>query len=297
MNHDVIIIGGSYAGLSAALPLARARRSVLVVDAGERRNRFAPFSHGFLTQDGVSPGKIAAIARAQLMAYATVSWVDGRVARVSGQADAFVATLRDGTRHTARRVILAAGVTDALPDVPGLAERWGRHVFHCPYCHGHELRQGPIGVLATSEMSWHQAQMLPDWGPTTLFLNDLPEPDAPMQAALATRGVTLVRGAVARLEGESGLRIVMADGRRHDMAGLFVATRTSPGPLAAQLGCALEDSPMGPFVKTDMVKATNVAGVFACGDLARAAGSVPLAVGDGAMAGVGAHRSLMFGLG
>ena len=295
MNHDVIIIGGSYAGLSAALPLARARRSVLVVDAGMRRNRFASASHGFLTQDGVPPGEVAAIARAQVAAYDTVQWADQRAEQVSGQADGFTVTLQDGSQHTGRRLILACGVSDALPEVPGLAERWGQQVFHCPYCHGYELMQGPVGVLATSELSSHQALMLPDWGPTTLFLNDRFSPDADMLAKLQARQVAIVPGPVARLEGDA-LNVVMQDGQRFALAGLFVATRIVPGSLAAQLGCALEDSPMGPFVKTDALKSTTVPGVFACGDLARPAGSVALAVGDGAMAGTATHRSLMFGL-
>lgn len=295
MTHDVIIIGGSYAGLSAALPLARARRTILVVDAGVRRNRFAAFSHGFLTQDGVPPDQVAHTAQAQLMAYDTVDWSATPVAQVSGQADAFAVGLQDGTQHTARRLVLATGVSDTLPELPGLAERWGRQVFHCPYCHGYELQQGPVGVLATSAMSSHQALMLPDWGPTTFFLNDIAEPDTGTLAQLQARSVTIVRGKVERLEGKT-LQVVMQDQQRFDMAGLFIATQTVPGPLATQLGCEMDASPMGPFVKTDSLKSTTVPGVFACGDLARPAGSIALAVGDGVMAGTAVHRSLMFGL-
>ena len=295
MTHDVIIIGGSYAGLSAALPLARARRAILMVDAGVRRNRFAAFSHGFITQDGTPPDQMAHTARDQLMAYDTVSWSSTRVAEISGSADAFSVVLEDGTRHMARRLILATGVTDTLPALPGLQERWGRLVFHCPYCHGYELQQGPVGVLATSAMSSHQALMLPDWGPTTFFLNDGAEPDADTLAQLQARGVSLVRGRVARLAGDA-LQVVMQDGRCFELAGLFIATQIVPGPLPAQLGCEMDTSPMGPFVRTDAMKSSTVPGVFACGDLARPAGSIPLAVGDGAMAGAAAHRSLMFGL-
>lgn len=297
MDHDVIIIGGSYAGLSAALPLARARRSVLVVDAGLRRNRFAAASHGFLTRDGTPPGEIAAIGRRQLMAYGTVRWIDGQALQAQGQADAFAVTLQDGTRHTGRRLVLASGMVDVLPDVPGLPERWGRQVFHCPYCHGYELMQGKVGVLATSEMSWHQAMMLPEWGATTLFLNDAASFEGEERQALKARGVAIVAGKVARLKGDdAALLLVLRDGRPFEMAGLFVATRLTPGPLAAQLGCQLEEGPMGPSVKTDAFKHTTVPGVFACGDVARQAGSVPLAVGDGALAGAATHRTLMFGL-
>lgn len=294
MEYDVIIIGGSYAGMSAALPLARARRSVLVVDAGLRRNRFAAASHGFLTQDGHAPDAIAADARAQLMEYPSVDWLGSEVEQVSGRRDAFVVQTRFGETQRGRRLILATGVVDQLPALPGLRERWGRQVFHCPYCHGYELERGRIGVLALSELALHQALMLPDWGSTTLFLNDCLVPDAQQLQALRERGVALEPGAVQRLEGED-LGVVMADGRRIALDGLFIAAATRVGSLPGQLGCAMEAGPVGLYVKTDEVRATSVDGVFACGDMARAAGSVPLAVGDGAMAGVGAHRSLMFG--
>jgi len=294
MDHDVIIIGGSYAGMSAALQLARARRSVLIIDAGERRNRFASASHGFLTQDGVAPADIAGTARAQLMKYATVQWRAESAWRAQRVDGGFLVETEAGVRHTAQRLVLATGVRDELPDVAGLAQRWGRHVFHCPYCHGYELDQGPLGVLATSELSMHQALMLPDWGPTTLFLNDVFEPDAAQRDQLQARAVQVAQGPVARLDGAAD--VVMQDGRVYALAGLFVATRVRPGSLPAQLGCALEDGPMGPFVRTDAMKATTVPGLFACGDVARPAGSVALAVGDGAMAGAATHRSLMFGL-
>ncbi|MBO1110606.1 NAD(P)/FAD-dependent oxidoreductase [Bordetella petrii] len=295
MDYDVIIIGGSYAGLSAGLQLARARRKVLVIDAGQRRNRYAAHSHGFLTQDGKPPAQIASEGRAQLMRYATVQWLDGLAAQARPVAGGFQVVLQQGTVHTAQRLILAAGVEDELPDLPGLAQRWGRHVFHCPYCHGYELQQGPIGALAVSAISLHQALMLPDWGPTTLFLNGAFEPDAEQQTQLRARDVRVEPGAVARLDG-AAVDVVMQDGRVFALAGLFVATRVRPGVLAAQLGCELEEGPLGPYVKADPVRATSVPGVFACGDLARPAGSVALAVGDGAMAGAAAHRSLMFGL-
>ena len=295
MDYDVIIIGGSYAGLSAGLQLARARRKVLVIDAGQRRNRYAAHAHGFLTQDGKPPEDIAAEGRAQLMRYPTVQWLDAQVEQARAVAGGFQVTPGQGRAHTAHRLIVAAGVQDELPALPGLAQRWGKQVFHCPYCHGYELQQGRIGVLAVSEMSIHQGLMLPDWGPTTLFLNDVFEPDAEQRAQLQSRGVQTESGRVARLDGP-GVDVVMQDGRRIALDGLFVATRVRPSPVAAQLGCALDDGPLGPYVKTDPMKATTVPGVFACGDVARPAGSVALAVGDGAMAGAATHRSLMFGL-
>jgi len=289
---DVIIIGGSYAGMAAGLQLARARRSVRVIDAGERRNRFAKSAHGFLGQDGKAPAQIASEAKAQLLAYPTVSWIEGRAQAVTPVDEGFAVSV-DGTDYAGRRIILALGVTDGLPPIDGLSERWGQHVFHCPYCHGYELNQGPIGVIAVNEMALHQAMMLPDWGPTTLFLNDALVPDAAAAQDLARRGVTVVPGAVTAIEGEAD--VVLANGARHAMAGLFVASRTSPSsPLAQDLGCALEEGPLASFIATDAMKATTVSNVFACGDAGRAMGSLSFAVADGALAGAAVHRSLLF---
>lgn len=295
MFYDVIIIGGSYAGLSAGLPLARARRRVLVIDAGLQRNRFAAASHGFLTQDGAPPDEIAAEGRAQLMNYDTVDWLHAEVTRVERDEQGFRLTDARGNDHRARLLILANGIVDELPAIPGLAERWGKQVFHCPYCHGYELDQGRIGVLATSPLSMHQALMLPDWGSTTLLLNEVFEPSAEELAQLEARGTALERTRVIGLQGEP-LRVVLADDRELSFAGLFVAPRIRVSALIEQLGCAMQEGPLGPFIKTDPTQATSIPGVFACGDAARAAGSVPLAVGDGAMAGAAAHRALMFGI-
>lgn len=292
MDFDAAVVGGSFAGMSAALQLARARRRVAVFDSGLRRNRFAATSHGFLAQDGRAPEAIVADARAQLAAYPTVRWFDGAVTTVSGSADAFQLQTATAT-HQARRIVLATGVADALPDIPGLAERWGRSVFHCPYCHGYELQQGRIAVIATSAVSLHQAQLLPEWGSVTFFLQGALSLGEQESRMLAARGVKVETTPVAGIVDHA--RIVLADGRSESFDGVFTASRTAPAsPLATQLGCEHEEGLLGPFVKTDAMKATSVPGVFACGDLARAAGNVALAVGDGALAGTAVHASLVF---
>jgi thioredoxin reductase len=297
MEIDFAIVGGSFAGLSAALQLARARRPVLVVDAGERRNRAVDaaggHSHGFLTQDGRAPAEIAAEGRRQLLRYPTLQWRDGTAedARVGpgGRLE-----FRVGDELVAaRRLVLATGVRDELPPVPGLAERWGRSVFHCPYCHGYEMDAGPIGIVAATPMAQHHGTLLPDWGVPTLFLNGVYVPNEEERAALARRGTQLEATPIERIEGLAD--VVLTDGRRLRMNGLFTQPRTRPGsPLAAQLGCAMEEGPMGSFIKVGATQETSVPNVFACGDAARAAGSVALAVADGVMAGLGAHRSTMF---
>ena len=293
--YDAVIIGGSYAGLSAALQLARARRKVLVYDEGIRRNRFAAHSHGFLGQDGRDPAAIAADAREQLLAYPNVTWLAERAVSAEKREDGFALTGAGGDALQARTVVLATGITDRLPDVPGLAERWGRAVFHCPYCHGYELDAGRIGVLAVSEISMHHALMLPDWGNVTFFLNAAFEPTNEQLDQLYARGVAVERQKIRALEGDP-LDVVLADGRRIKLDGMFTATATEvSSPIAEQLGCHFAEGPTGRYIRTDEMKATSVPGVFACGDAARAAGNVALAVGDGAMAGAATHRKLMFG--
>jgi thioredoxin reductase len=293
MRYDVIIIGGSYAGMAAALQLVRARRTVLVIDAGLRRNRFAHESHGFLGQDGAAPAEIARQARDQLMAYPTLTWIDGHAEEAQGTLDAFTVTNADGTSYKGRRLLFATGVSDTLPKVEGIAERWGKSVFHCPYCHGYELNQGRIGVIATGSMSLHQALFLTEWGEVTLLANSTIQPDEDQRAQFSARGITIEEQPIVRLEGHADVRVT--DGRLLTFSGLFTATRTSlPSLLAEGLGCDLEETALGFQIRTDATKETPVLGAFACGDAARTPHSVSLAVGDGAWAGLQVHRSLVF---
>ena len=294
-EYDAIVIGGSYAGLSAALQLARARRTVLVVDAGQRRNRFASDSHGFLTRDGQPAAGIAAEGRANVAAYPNVAWHDGLALDARADGDGFVVELGGASPARARRLVLATGVRDELPPVDGLAERWGKSVFHCPYCHGYELNEGRIGVLAGGPLAVHQAQMLPHWGQVTLFTNGVCPLDADQRADLQARGVTVDDTPVVRLVDEA--TVALSDGRREAMAGLFTYGRLHmASPIAEQLGCAFDEGPLGLYIRTDDGRQTTVPGVFAGGDAMRAASTVAIAVADGAMAGAGAHRSLLFGL-
>ncbi|KNY32284.1 MULTISPECIES: NAD(P)/FAD-dependent oxidoreductase [unclassified Agrobacterium] len=293
MKFDVIIIGGSYAGLSAALQLGRARKNVLVVDAGKRRNRFTSHSHGFLGQDGMAPGEIVAEARRQIERYQTIEWAEGRVTDAEGSFGDFAVEIDGHRRESAARLILAMGVTDELPDITGLKERWGSSVFHCPYCHGYELDQGKIGVIAASPMAIHHALMLPDWGETTFFTNGIFVPDMDQDALLSARGVRVEKDRIAEIAGHAD--VVLSDGRSIALAGLFTQPKLRiTSDWIGKLGCSVEEGPMGSSIVIDAMKQTTARGVFACGDVARPAGTVALAVGDGAMAGAAAHRSILF---
>jgi thioredoxin reductase len=296
MAYDVIVVGGSFAGMSAAMQLARARKRILVIDAGSPRNRFAEAAHGFLGQDGVAPAAIMREALRQLSAYPTVDFVHGTAARADGELDRFTVTLEDGRGMEARRLLLATGVSDELPPIPGLAERWGRTVLHCPYCHGYEVGDRPLGVLANNPMSGHQAVLIADWGPTTFFTQRGFEIDEALGALLAARGVGIERTPIVELIGDApALQAVrLADGRVTPIEAIFTAPKTQPvGPLVDQLGCALEDGMTGPHVRVDDFKQTSVPGVYAAGDAVIAMHNATLASAAGVMAGVSVHRSLV----
>ncbi|CAB3966521.1 thioredoxin reductase [Burkholderia cenocepacia] len=299
-HHEVIVIGGSFAGLSAAMQLARARRRVLVIDAGRPRNRFAAHAHGFFGQDGKPPAQIVDEAAAQLAAYPTVQRIAGDVRMAERDADGrFHVTLADGSRASADRLILATGIRDELPALPGLAERWGVSVLHCPYCHGYEVSGQRLGVLATHPLSVHQAILIPDWGPTTWFTQGVVEANEEEAALLDARGVRIERSPVVEILGDApridALRL--ADGQVVPIDALFVGARTAmASDLAQQLGCAFDDGPLGPVVRVDAMKQTSVDGVFAAGDASTPMTNATFASASGVMAGVAAHRSLIWGL-
>lgn len=295
--YDVAIVGGSFAGLSAAMQLARARRRVLLIDAGRPRNRYAAHAHGFFGQDGVPPVQIVATAAAQLLKYSTVTSVDGEALKAYGRTGDFHVELADGSRSRARRLILATGIRDRLPALPGLQARWGISVLHCPYCHGYEVGGRRLGVLATHALSIHQAILIPDWGPTTWFTQGIVEPNEEEAALLRARQVSIERTPVAQVLGDvpaiEALRLV--DGRVVPIEALFVGARTEmASDLAVQLGCALDEGPLGPVIHVDAFKETTVPGVFAAGDASTAMTNATFASASGVAAGVGAHRSLVF---
>jgi len=297
MRHDTIIIGGSFAGLSAALYIARARRSVCVVDTGLPRNRFAQHSHGFFGNDGSAPHAMLATARSQVAAYPTVTFVGGEAATATTRSDGFTVTLASGEEIESVRLVLAFGISDELPEIPGLAERWGASVLHCPYCHGYEFSGQRLGVLHASPKSIHQAMLVSAWGPTTLYLNGGPEPDDASLAELTKRRVAVERAPVKALHGDGSrlCSIELADGRLTSADALYVGPRTRlNSEIARQLGCELdEDAQPGPIIRTDAEKMTTVPGVYAAGDITRGAHTVTFAAADGVMAGLAVHRSLI----
>lgn len=299
MQYDLAIVGGSFAGLAAAIQVARARRDVLVLDAGQPRNRFAEHSHGFLGQDGRTPGAILDDARRQLLAYPTAKIVDGRAEKATVvSSGGFEVTTAGGETFGAARLLLATGVRDLLPEVPGLAALWGKSVLHCPYCHGYEVSGGPLGVLATGPLSLHQAQLISDWGDVTLFGNGLLEPDAEQMLTLERCKVRFEPTTVSALRenGAGGLIAHLGDGRKTGVKAMFTAPRNMmASPLAEQLGCGFTAGLLGPVISVDERQQTTVPGIYAAGDAARSMHNIAFAVSSGTFAGVCAHQSLVFG--
>ena len=228
--YDVVVVGGGAAGLSGAVALSRARRSVLVVDAGEPRNAPADGVHDYLGREGTPPAELLATGRREVAGYGG-QVVDGRVASaraLPGEGAGFRVALDDGRAVTARRLLVATGVVDELPDVPGVAALWGTDVLHCPYCHGWEVRGQSVGVLGTGPFAVHQALMWRAWSEdVTLFLHTAPEPTDEQWEQLAARGVAVVDGAVTGLETSGGrlTGVRLAGGRVVPRRALVVAAR------------------------------------------------------------------------
>jgi thioredoxin reductase len=296
---DCIVVGGGAAGLSAALVLGRARRRTLVVDAGNQSNLPAHGIGGLLGHDTRPPAELYAMGRDELAAYPTVEVRPGDV--VAGERDdgAFVLELADGSRETARRVLLATGMDYRFRHVPGAEERWGDSVFHCPFCHGWEVRDRPLGVLDRGEAAVHRALLLRAWSDEVTVFADGPAGLEPEDAErLAAAGVAVDERTVAELRGPGSTltAVAFADGSEGPCAGLLVpVTLHQRSALAEQLGAATGDP--GPVVvdavAVDAKYATSVPGLFAAGDAATPMPSVANAVASGHTAAAGVVQSLV----
>jgi thioredoxin reductase len=296
---DCIVVGGGAAGLSAALVLGRARRRTLVIDGGHPSNVVADGIGGLLGQDGRPPAELYATGRAELAAYPAVEVRNGEVVDGGRDGDTFVLTLRDGSTETTRRVLLATGMDYRHPDLPGVAERWGRSVFHCPFCHGWEVRERPLGVLDRGTTGTHRALLLSMWSDDITLFTDGPSDLDPADAdRLHRAGVAVEERPVAALLGSGAeLRAVALDGGAERPCGgmLVPVTLHQRSPLAARLGVDL--APPGPLaadaVEVTGMGATSVHGVFVAGDAGQIMPSVANAIAAGSTAAAGVVQSLV----
>ena len=306
---DSIIIGGGTSGLAAAQALGRSRRRTLVIDAGSPRNRFADHMHTVLGHDGTPPAELLRTGRAEAARYGVILH-PGRVKQVrdaDGSAEdsqknprrprTLAVTLEDGQQLFARTVIAATGVSDHLPEIPGLAERWGRSVLHCPYCHGWEVRGQRLGVLATSALGLHQAELLRQWSDhLTFFSAGAGELDAETVARLESRGVGIEPTPVAGLlgEGDALSAVALEDGRRVSVDALFTAADLVPhDAFLSPLGLARGETMVGSFIEADQFGKTSHDRVWAPGNLSAPMANVPMAASAGTMAGAMANMTLV----
>lgn len=295
-QNDVIVIGGGPAGLSAALMLGRARRSVIVVDAGSPRNRFAAHMHGVLGHEGTAPRDLLARGRREAEQYG-VRFHDGTVSRVREDADRVEVALESGAALTARALVVATGITDALPDVPGLAERWGESVLHCPYCHGWEVRDLRLGVLLTSPAGLHQASILRQWSDrVVVFTAGAGELDPETRRSLEARGTVLDDIPVVEVlgHGSAVTGAVTADGRTIPLDAVFTAGAPRPhdGFLA---GLALDRAEAfgADLLAVDATGRTSSPRIWAVGNVVHPPANVPMSMGAGSAVGAAVNAALV----
>lgn len=293
-NFDVVVIGGSYSGLASAMALGRSLRKTLVIDSGAPCNRQTPYSHNFITQDGRPPLAIAADARKQVEQYPTVTFLNDWAESVMKAPGEFRIETRSGRQFLARKIILATGVKDVMPEIPGFAECWGISVLHCPYCHGYEVRNEKTGILGNGDYAFEFAQLISNWtrdvivftnGPSTLT-NDQIE-------RLSRHGIRIIETRVVALKHNAGAlaNITFADKSSIQLSVLYSRPPfVQHSGIPESLGCELNSDG---YIQVDASQKTTVAGVYACGDNATRIRTVANAVAMGTTAGMMVNRELV----
>jgi thioredoxin reductase len=288
--YDVVVVGGGAAGLSAALVLGRARRRVAVVDAGAPRNAPAAHMQGFLCRDGMPPADFLAVGRAEMTGYG-VEFIEDHV---TGIEAGFFVRLAGGQVLTARRILLATGVRDKLPEIPGVRQRWGRDLLHCPYCHGWEVRDQPIGVLGTQPGSAEHAQLVRQWSDDVVFFVHTYELSSAERVQLEARGIQVVNGEVARLvvEADRLTGVELIGGRVIARTAVFVRPGNQPHAdgLLTGLGCEVNEAG---FVTVDATGRTSAFGVWAAGNVVDPRAQVITSAGAGSAAAIAINADLV----
>ena len=291
-DFDVIVIGGGAAGLSAALVLSRARRRLLVVDSGMPRNAPASEMHGFLSRDGFPPSELLELGREEVVGYGG-KIVDAAVESVERDGSSFSVRLDSGLSVSARMLVVATGLRDELPEIPGLRERWARDVLHCPYCHGFEVRDQALGVLGWAPGAATYAQIVRQWSDEVVYFASGARLTATEREELAARSVTVVDGTVERvvIEDDRLRGLELDDGRVIELDAVFVPPRFVPNDdLLAELGCDLDDHG---WAIIDATGRTSVRGIWVAGNLANPRAQVITAAGEGSAAAIALNADLV----
>lgn len=293
-KFDVIIIGGSYAGLAAAMALGRALSQVLVIDSGKPCNSQTPYSHNFLTQDGTPPAEIALIAKAQVQKYDTVHFVDGQATSAIKTADGFTVGVQSGEVFHSKKLLFATGITDQLPEIPGFAACWGISVLHCPYCHGYEVRHQKTVVLANGSAGFEFAKILSNWTSDLTLLTNGPATFTDVEKAVLNKHkIRIVETVVEQLEHNNGhlQGIRFTDGSNLPVNVLYSRRPFEQhSQLPQEMGCELTTEG---YLQVNATQETTVKGVFACGDNTGSMRTVASAVSSGTIAGISINKELI----
>ena len=293
-TFDVIIVGGSYSGLAAGMALGRALRKVLIIDSGNPCNRYTPYSHNFITQDGKIPGKIAALARQQVKKYSTVEFFDGLALTAEKKSGIFHVSTGSNTQFSGKKLIFATGVHDLLPDIDGFKECWGKSVIHCPYCHGYEVRNERTGILGNGEYAFEFASLIFNWTKDlSVYTNGKSTLTPEQTEKLASRNISIVEDEIDRLEHSGGYiqKIIFKNSTPATLTALY-----SKPPykqhcgIPALLGCEISNEG---YINVDSSQKTTVPGVFACGDNTTRMRTVANAVAMGTTAGIMVNKELI----
>jgi len=292
-TYDVIIIGGSYAGLSAAMALGRSLKSVLIIDSGLPCNRQTPHSHNFITQDGVKPAAISEKAKAQVMKYDTVKFLGGVASDGTKTENGFTVRTREGEEFSAEKLIFASGIKDIMPDIKGFSDCWGISVIHCPYCHGYEYRGQRTAVIANGEKAFHLASLISNLtSDITILTAGKAGFNDEQTSALKRRGISIIENEISEIEHENGRvkNVVFRGIGKIEFDAVYAAVQFEQhSDIPASLGCELTETG---HLKIDSSQQTTVEGVYACGDNSSALRTVANAVYSGNLAGSMVNRKL-----
>lgn len=293
-QFDVIIVGGSYSGLSAAMALGRALRKVLVIDSGNPCNKQTPHSHNFLTNDGKTPKEIASLAKQQVRHYGTVRFLDG-FARVGTKTNkGFTIQTEAGELFTSRKLIFATGIKDSMPPIPGFAESWGISVLHCPYCHGYEVRNQTTGILADGDTGVELSSLISNWTKDlTLYTNGPSSLSDQQRAKLEKHTIGIVEKAIDRLDHSEGYisNIIFKNGSKAPAKAIYARLPfVQHSSIPQELGCELTQDG---FIKIDPAQRTSVQGLYACGDNTTKMRTVANAVSMGTTTGFMVNKELI----
>ncbi|GAA4271805.1 NAD(P)/FAD-dependent oxidoreductase [Aquimarina gracilis] len=292
-NFEVVIVGGSYAGLSAAMSLGRSLRNVLIIDSGLPCNRQTPHSHNFITQDGAKPSKISSEARSQVLKYETIQFLKDAVIKGQKMDESFLILTKSGKEYTAKKIIFATGIKDIMPEIRGFSDCWGISVVHCPYCHGYEIRKKKTGIIANGEKAFHLASLINNLTDNLTILTSGEADFTEEQISkLKKHNIKVIEKEISEIEHVNGNieNIVFKDNSRENYDAAYAAlTFEQNSEIPQLLGCALTEHG---YIQTDMTYKTTVNGVYACGDNCSRMRSVANAVASGNMVGATINMEL-----